>query len=153
MTDSAIDAWLLPIRQALDNNTDAVLFLRMPVYRPDLLKQLAWQFELDFVDLRAELLMPRGLNAGNVSTDTVNAFIAQQPKGLVLHNTDAWLATKSEADRRAWLARIADTSFDKLLIIPLLVFEGDLPDKLARSVQLDPELLPAATLISWFAGQ
>ena len=146
---TAVDHWQEPIRNALNAAETSTLFVIMPDYRPDLIKQLAHGLQFDFIDIRAELLMPRGWDAAKVSAREVNTLIQPRSKGLVLHNSEAWLATKSAPDRQAWLTQMTEHAPDNALIISLMVFGAELPETSYR-IQLDPAQLPAPSLLSRF---
>jgi hypothetical protein len=130
-------------------------FVALHEYRPELAEEMARGLGLDFFDFRAECMRPLGWEAGRMPAAELTAAIESrlEPRGLVVHNAEALLAAKSEDERRAWLKTFAATPWPRPVVVPIAIFQADLPSHGARFHRVDPEDVPAETLLSRLAKQ
>lgn len=101
-----------------------------PSYRPDLVRDMAAKLAFTYIDYRKENLLPLGWEASRVPLDDITevARLAMvRGRGVVLHNAEALLAVYNAADRRDWLAGILDKTWDFPLVLPLVLYAGDVP--------------------------
>lgn len=98
-----------------------------PEYRPDMTRALAYELELEFYDYRLEKMISQGWDAGKLSLESLTQTILEESThiGLVVHNVEALLATKSDADRQQWLNEFLSYQWPNPIILPLSVFQED----------------------------
>ena len=148
--------WLAPVRAALADAEDTRgLIVRFPSYRPDLVETMARSLDLVFVDFRKTCMAPLGFAAakiplGELSRVAIDAM--ERGSGVVLHNCEALLGLHAEERRAEWFARLVSPGWEKPFVAPVTLFADDLPAKSPRVVELDPDRLPAANLLSRLAG-
>lgn len=130
-------------------------FVALHEYRPELIGEMATGLGLDFFDFRAECMRPLGWKAGRMPLDDLDAAIAARlgPLGVVVHNAEALLAAKGEGERRGWLKSFLATNWARPVLIPIAIFQADLPSFGPRFHRVDPEHLPVETLLSRLATQ
>jgi hypothetical protein len=126
------------------------ILLGLPEYRPDLAKAVANRLDLDFYDYRAEEMSRLGSEAGKLSLGALNETLQRRSneRGTLVFNVEALLATKSPAERRAWLERFVRTGWTNLVIVPLTLYAEDASDVTMRILRFAPEELPAQSLIN-----
>ena len=150
----ALSPWLEPVEAKIQAcGGRGGFFVAMPQYRPDLIQQMAAALDLDFFDFRAEVLLPLGWEAGQLGLEALDDEIAMRSNahGLVVHNAEALLAAKDEAARRAWLQTFVTRDWPHPVVIPVVIFQGDLPLQAQRFHRFDPDTLPNETLLARLA--
>lgn len=105
-------------------NAFQVLF---PQYRPDLSLMLAHHLNLKFFDYRASIMQSEGWNADQITLDSMTNSLLHESKktGLVVHNIEALLCTKSKAERKQWLADFFSIDWPNPIIIPIAIYQSD----------------------------
>jgi hypothetical protein len=152
----AITPWVQPVLAMIEAAGRRGGFLvALPEYRPDLFREMADELGLAFVDFRAETMRPLGWEAGRLPLTALTRDIEQRAGrgGLVVHNAEALLAAKTAAERRQWLQEFTETAWPAPVVIPITVFQADLPIGAAGFHRVDPEALPDAKLLTRLATQ
>lgn len=145
-----LDAWITPIADLVERHSARGGFLViMPEYRPDLSKALAYNLDLGFFDVRAQLLTPLGWNAHAYTLPALDAEIGSRTKdqGLLLHNMEALLATKAEHERRAWLWNTIENDWPSPVMIVLAVFGHEAPADHPRVHAVARAAMPEQTTV------
>ena len=143
--------WLEPVAQMLARHGRRGGFaIDLGVYRPDLSQAMAHRLNLAFLDFRAACMAEHGWNAARLPLERIEDAAAAASAGfdgVVIHNGEALLAAKPEAERRSWLAVHCARSDGPAAVLPMSVFVADLPAASTRVVRIDPVDLPAEVLI------
>lgn len=149
-TTSLLPDWLSPVAATLDRHDRAGGFLVvLPAYRPDLSRVMASALDLQFVDFRAEVMARAGTQAARLPLDELDAA-ARSPgdaPGIVLHNAEALLACKPADARAAWFSALQERGCGPARIVPVTIFAHELPVRAPRLVRLEPNDLPAESLL------
>lgn len=145
------------IARALDGvGWRGCLLVALPGYRPGVVKHMAEALQLGLVDFRATRMALEGAEAARLplaELDRVGGMVPPQtPRGLVLHNAEALLATKPAAERRAWLRHAAAFECDHALLVPVAIFCDEIDDAIERCVRIGEDQLPPDKLILRLAG-
>jgi len=124
--------WLEVVKQHFDqqrpNTASIVLF---PGYRPELCAQMAEHLGLAFYDFQKQAMEPLGLEAESINFFELNNALREQAAasgGIVSHNVEALLSIKPELERRSWLRSFIDTDWPNPVVLPITVFQGDVPE-------------------------
>lgn len=98
-----------------------------PGYRPELCSEMATHLDLAFFDFRKEVMAPRGQVADKINFFELNNSLHQRAEagGIVAFNIEALLSLNSELERRAWLRAFLDTEWPNPIVLPIMVFQGD----------------------------
>jgi len=152
------DGWTAPVATLIANAGRRGGFLvAFPEYRPQLVEALADELGLEFWDYRIERMAPLGWQAGQLPMTDVDQFIwetlTQSAGGVVVHNVEALLAAKSLQDRRDWFAALLAAPWQRPVIVPVAVFQPEMPVHPQRIHRLDPDLLPPETILGRLASQ
>lgn len=123
----------------------------LPAYRPDLVERLALLLGLSFFDFRRERMAPLGWEAARLPLSCIDDcaldVMKSGQKGVMMQNAEALLAAYGEAERRAWLASVFSRSWPERFVLPLVLFQNELPGYAGRRFVLSPKLLPAESLL------
>ncbi len=137
--------WLAVIAKhhAATGATGAGIVL-FPRYQPELAVSLAEHLGLGFFDLRQEYLEQFGVAADRTSLQELDEALRQRAtqSGFVCQNIEALLCVKSEDDRRAWLKAFLDYPWPNPVVVPITVFQGDVPAEHPRVCDLELFKLP-----------
>lgn len=148
--------WIAPIARmiATEGGTGAY-FVVMPGYRPELVTVLAEGLGMAFMDFRAEHMRPLGWEAGRMPLAALTDSIRQRcgPEGLVVQNAEALLATKEAGERRDWLEAMVREAWPGPVVVPIAIFEADLPKIAGRAHRVDADDLPQESLLVRLARQ
>ncbi len=148
--------WMAPIGQMLDAHAWRGNYLiALQTYRPDVVGVIADEFDLAFCDFRAAHMAQLGWRAAELPLARLNqvAADASADQGLVLHNAEALLATKSKSERSTWFSEFVQCSSRHPVLIPLSIFFDEAPEACARVAWIDPTDLPAEKLLIRLASQ
>ena len=123
-----------------------------PIYRPDLVGEMARAMSYAHFDFRSERMMPLGWRAAELSLDFLEDAARNHPDagsapGLVLHNAEALLATRTADERRRWLAAVCDWPTPRPILVSAAVFIDDLPPAGPRVVHIDGAAMPQQSLL------
>lgn len=101
-----------------------------PRYQPDLIERLALHLNLNFFDYQKSVMEPLREQAEFIELSALSDILKQLSTqgGLVCHNIEALLCVKPEAERRAWLAEFLNTAWQHPVIVPLTIFQADVPE-------------------------
>ncbi len=123
-------------------------------YRPDLAKAIAHAVGIRFYDFRAETLAQKGLQAGAMGLDELDAVLADLAAegGALVLNVEALLSTKSSERRGAWMQGFLRHDWPGLLLVPLALYGHEAPVGNERVLYLEPEDIPAQGLINRLAN-
>ena len=144
--------WIEPIAHRWNACGEGqAIALSLPAYRPDLTERLARQLGARFCDFRRSRLMPLGWNAATLPLHALDDTVIEEMSGglpLVLHNCEALLSLVTPAARRVWFADALSKTWPAKLLLPLVLYSGDLPDGAAgRIVTLKTDDLPPESLL------
>jgi hypothetical protein len=155
MVDTSTDKqtpWLECVRTRVEAHHNRGGFLIVfPDYRPDLIKQMAHGLGLEFIDIRAELMAPLGWEAHSLALAAVDNLLRQRTTetGVVAHNSEALLATKTRHERETWLQAVVADDRPHPLLVPITLFATEIASSSTdRICVLEPEHLSEQTLIS-----
>ena len=130
MTDDT--PWLAPLRDAVAARPAGATLALLADYRPDLARQMAHALGLGFVDCRQAWLSALGWQAHTLGLETLTERLREamdaEGRGLVALNSEALLATKPAAERRAWLAGLPARTWPAPLVLPLTVYADEAPE-------------------------
>jgi len=131
------------------------LFVALGAYRLDLVRVMADELDLQFFDFRNEILQPLGWDAGRLPLAALSEEIETRRKArsLVVHNAEALLATKAAADRKQWFAQFANQDWKRPVIIPLAIYQNELPVLSGPLVRIETHELPSECLLLLLAGK
>lgn len=121
----------------------------LPDYRPDLSRALANFLDIEFYDYRKNAMQAEGWNAGKISLHEMTETLLKESSksALVVHNIEALLATKSEQDRRLWLANFFSIDWPNAIILPLAIYQADVVEEHARICDLELVQLPKQSFL------
>lgn len=156
-------AWLTPVAAALEREARRGRFLvAFDIYRPDLARAMAHALRLQFIDFRAQYMMPLGRDAGRLPLARIEELIADaerepaadgEAQGLVLLNVEALLATRPAQERITWMQDFIARPSAVPVIVPVSVFAAEAPAADPRVVAIDPAAVPSEKLLFRLAGQ
>lgn len=151
-SQAATPGWIAPVAALICNAGWRGSFLvALPEYRSLIVRKLAEALDLDFVDFRAEQLTALGWQAGQLELLAQDRFIgdslSRSGRGIVLHNSEALLATKLLKERRDWLAALVATDWCPPVLMPVSVFHADIPPPTERAHSVEPAALPANSFL------
>ncbi|HRK18863.1 MAG TPA: hypothetical protein PK970_07895 [Hyphomicrobiaceae bacterium] len=155
---ASLPDWLRPIATMIEAAGGSGGFLvAFPQYRPTLVRAMAEAFDLAFVDFRAERLSALGSRAPQLELGALSEAIMEANacygRGVVLHNVEALLASKPEAERRAWLASVVAAGWGFPVVVPVALYQPEMPAAVDRVCRLDPEHIPEESLLMRLASR
>ena len=127
--------WLTNVKKVFEQHQNLGGFqVLFPEYRPDLSRALAHFLELEFFDYRETIMQPLGWDAGGLTLNNLTETLRfkSDTKGLVVHNVEALLATKTEAERTQWLADFLSKEWKNPVILPLSIYQAETPQGHSR---------------------
>ncbi|MCB1802412.1 MAG: hemerythrin domain-containing protein [Gammaproteobacteria bacterium] len=139
------DNWLSVVAQhhsaTGESGASIVLF---PRYQPELSMSLAEHLGLVFFDLRKDYLQQFGVAADRTSLTALDPQLREwaAQSGLVCHNIEALLCVKTEQQRREWLRDFLAQDWPNPVLVPISVFQGDVPEEHPRVCDLELFRLP-----------
>lgn len=139
-----ISSWL---RQGPQTMAKVVCF---PTYRPDLVRDLANRQRAFLSDFRQRKMAPLQWKAKDIPLAALNEEALCQMKGdrdVVLHNCEALLSLATANERRHWFASALSRKWPRQLIIPVAIYDGDLPALPDQVYRLLPVELPDESLL------
>lgn len=115
-----------------------------PRYQPELAMSLAEHLDLAFFDLRQDYLQQFGVAADRTSLTALDQELRDRAarSGFVCHNIEALLCVKTEQQRRSWLRDFLTSSWPNPVVLPITVFQGDVPEDHPRVCDLELFKLP-----------
>jgi len=122
--------WLDDVKSRFDEYKGKGGFqVLFPEYRPDLTHALANHLGLGFYDFRKHKMLSEGWRAGEITLDEMATTLLEESKksGLVVHNTEALLATKSEKERKQWYEKFFSIDWPNPIILPVSIYQSDTP--------------------------
>lgn len=129
------------MRQPKPNKGCLVLF---PRYQPEVAKLMAEALGFSFVDYQQVFMLPLGAQAEFISDlqleNDMRTYTAQG--GVVWHNVEALLCVRSEAQRQAWFERFLTLSWANPILIPLTVFQAEVPHQHPQVCDLELVKMP-----------
>lgn len=127
----------------------------LPSYRPDAVTALAAALGLARFDFRQEKLAPLGWKAAQVPLHALNEAaleIMEKGTGVVLHNAEALLSLHDAATRRAWFDEVLGATWPQPLLLPVCLFDGELPAMPGRVYRVAAGSLPEQSLLMRLAS-
>ncbi|MFO1034913.1 MAG: hypothetical protein U1E15_12875 [Hyphomicrobiales bacterium] len=156
MTDTL---WLKRLKQWFEaQGFGRAAALCLPVYRPDLMERAAAALGLAHFDYRARHMLPLGwqasrLTLADMETAVHEALAASSGKGLLVQNAEALLSLRPAGERRAWLERLFELSFDGRVVVSFCLYAHELPhDDAGRCLSFSALELPEERLLGRLAG-
>lgn len=146
--------WLDLINEVyVHNGAKGAYQILFPEYRPDLSLVLANFLGLEFFDYRQSTMLLEGWNAGKIELDSMTGTLLNEAKksGLVVHNIEALLGTKSQLERRQWLADFFSIDWPNVIIIPLAIFQADTLKDQPRVCDIEHIQFPKQTFLMQLA--
>ena len=137
--------WRTLIQEYFDKSgKEGGSIILFPGYRPDLSAELATQLGLKFFDYREEVMQDYRQHADSIGLDQLNESLHTRAKksGIVAHNIEALLCVKSESDRRSWIQSFIDTDWPNSIIIPISIYQADVPEDHQRVCDLELLKMP-----------
>lgn len=147
--------WLNTVKAVFDEHLEKGGFqVLFPEYRPDLSRALANSLDLEFYDYRKEKMLAEGWRAGEISLDNMTSAILEKSEntGLVVHNIEALLATKSEQERRKWFAGFFSIDWPNPVILPVCIYQEDTPRNHSRVCDISLTEFPKESFLMRLAG-
>ncbi len=119
------------------------------VYRPSLFAITANALGVRFFDFRKSVMASHGRDAGQLPLTALDEAIAELAKagGGLCHNAEALLASKSACERKAWLARFLEIDSGPMVVLPVVVFSGELPESAGRIAVLPDDEIPEESFL------
>ena len=148
--------WMEPIARVLDaHDLRGNFLICLQTYRPHAVGMIASEFDLDFLDFRANYMMPLGPKAGQITLRHLNEVMSGHSKerGAIFHNVEALLATKTRQERTAWLGQFVAHTSGNPIVIPLSIFCIDAPASSDRIAWVEPTSVPEEKLLTRLARQ
>lgn len=121
-----------------------------PGYRPELVRELARETDSVHLDFRREKLAPLGWAAATLPPESLTDAVLDAMAGgsdVVLQNAEALLAVFDEPRRKGWLAEAMARRWPRRLILPIVLFPGDLPPDGDRIRHLTASEVPEESLL------
>ncbi len=120
------------------NGGSGCFFVLMPEYRPDLSKLFAHRLGLRMFDYRAIVMASYGADANRIPLHDLTDRLQQEAvdEGILAHNVEALLATKTEPERQRWLSEVMSAAWSNPMLIPLTLFTRDAPAESGRVLDL-----------------
>ena len=137
--------WLAAVQATFGQHQGQGAFqVLFPEYRPDLSRALAHHLQLGFYDYRKEKMLAEGWEAGNISLKEMSRTLREESEknGLVAQNIEALLATKTEHQRKQWLADCLESEWPNPVIMPLSIYQTDAVDGHPRVCNLEFDEFP-----------
>lgn len=137
--------WLLAIEQHFNqagNNAGSIILL--PHYNPELAIQMARQTGLAFFDFQTEVMEALREDAENMSLVQLGDTLRDRAEetGIVVHNVEALLSVKPTQERQEWLAWFLDTNWPNPVLLPIAIFQAEVPDMHPRVCDLELDKMP-----------
>lgn len=145
--------WLEAVRQMIAVHSGHGAFVVVfSEYRPDLVRNLAYDLGFEHLDFRAEIMAPLAWQASCLELDDLDRTLQERVGriGLLAQNVEALLATKADAARRAWLLDFLGRGYAAPVIVPIVLYPDSLPCGHARICEVHPADLPSQSLLSRF---
>ncbi len=146
--------WLRIIKEHFERHgTKGAFQILFPEYRPDLARALAHYLEIEFYDYRKSSMLSRGWDAGKISLEEMTRTLLQESEksDLVIHNIEALLGTKEEAERKQWLTDFFSIKWPNTIILPLAIFQSDTPEGHPRVCDIELVQLPRQSFLMQLA--
>jgi hypothetical protein len=153
---SRLSGWMEPIAQLLNAHESRGNFLiGLQTYRPHAVRMIASEFDLEFYDFRATYMMPMGPKAGQISLHRLDEVMSDCSKenGVIFHNVEALLATKTRPERATWLSQFVTRASGHPIVVPLSIFCIDAPAGSDRVAWIEPTEVPEEKLLIRLAQQ
>ena len=85
-----------------------------------------------------------GQAADSIGLDRLDAALRAQSAqgGIVCHNAKALLCVKSEVERRAWLQAFLDTDWPNPILLPISLYQAEVPLDQERVCDLELARMP-----------
>lgn len=137
--------WLSSVESMLNRDRakkgKIVLF---PRYQPDLFQKLSEHLETAFFDYQQEVMEGLGLAAESVTLDELTSRLQSEAarSGILSHNVEALLCVKSPSERRAWLQSFLDADWPNPVVLPITVFQADVPQGHPGVCELALQMMP-----------
>ncbi len=145
-SDGRDDHWLTLVEQQYrgQGRLGAMVVL-FPGYQPDLIRMLANRLGLAFFDYRKEVMEALGLAAEAITLEQLNETLRTKTEesGIVCHNIEALLCVKTEQERRAWLQSFLNADWPNPVLVPITVYQADVPEEHPRVCDLELLKMPS----------
>ena len=126
----------------------------LPRFNPELMTRLADHVGLAFFDYQAEVMAEFGPEATSITLEQLTERLRSRAEegGIVSHNVEALLCTKPEPERRAWLQAFLDIDWPNPILLPIAIFQADVPSEHGKVCDLELHKVPRQTEFSHAMG-
>ncbi len=152
----SVHRWLDSVERHLDGqDSHAGSVVLFPRYRPDLSARLADRLGLRFFDFREEVMEALGTDAEHISLRQLSDVLREcaGEGGIVAHNIEALLCVKAETERGEWLRAFLDRDWPNPVIVPISVYQSDVPEEHPRVCDLELMKMPRASTAKAAPGE
>lgn len=150
------DEWLAAVDAHFQatgkGNGHIVLF---PRYQPELVEKLANHLGLVFFDYQKTVMTQWREQAELIPLAQLEQTLREQSRahGLVCHNVEALLAVKPPEERQAWLQHFLSAAWAHPVVLPITVFQAEVPEDSPQVCDLELAHLPRQTASRAEPGQ
>ncbi len=123
-------AWLGAVQAYIQNRKQSgVSLVLFAHYQPELVKELAQHLGFSFFNYQQQVMENYREQAEHIPLSSLLATMAEQSQqgSVVFHNTEALLCVKPENERRQWFKEVLDLPTEHLVLIPVSIFQGEVP--------------------------
>lgn len=142
--------WLDVVKNEYEqHHAEGGFLVLFPEYRPDLSRALANYLGLEFYDYRENVMQFFSWEASKISLEalTETLFEESEKTGLVVHNVEALLATKSDHQRAEWLAEFLTIDWSNPVVLPISIYQEDTVRGHPRVCDIELEEFPKQSFI------
>ena len=137
--------WLAEVRRHFERvgrqGASIVLF---PRYSPEHVEEMASGLGLQLFDVQKEVMERFGQEADSLELLQLDESLRGQARdhGIVSHNVEALLSVKSGQERRAWLRSFLDAAWPNAVVLPITLYQADVPEDHLGVCDLELHILP-----------
>lgn len=121
--------WLTAVEAHLERAGGGGSIVVLPRFDPDRIGEMAKHLGLRLFDYQKEVMEGAGKYADLIALDQLDATLSGEAEkgGILSHNVEALLCVKPENERRAWLRAFLDADWPNPVLLPITVFQADVP--------------------------
>jgi hemerythrin-like domain-containing protein len=123
--------WVNVLRAHLHRQPEnGVHFVLLPRYAPEFVQLAAKELGLGLFDYQQAVMADYREQAEFIPLAAMLQSLQSQAQqhACIFHNAEALLCVKPEAERRAWLAECLDLALPHRVLIPLTLYQADVPE-------------------------
>ena len=141
--------WLAEVRELVDRaGRHGGSIVLLPRFSPEHVEQMARHLGLRLFDFQREVLADFGAAADSVDLALLERSLRERAQGggIVSHNVEALLSVQSEPARRAWLGAFLAADWPNPVLLPVTLYQGDVPEGHERVCDLELHKMPRRPL-------